>query len=84
MQYVIEIIGITRGPWTAMPALIKVKETDKIDWHFYMGLKVFQNWSNFMGKACWGLEISIKKPENSQLSNSFKEDVRGLAKLNAA
>ena len=42
-------ILLTRGPWTAMPALIEVKETDKINWHFYVHQKVIQNWGNFMG-----------------------------------
>ena len=29
----------TRGPWTAMPALIKVKETGRFNKHFYMEKK---------------------------------------------
>ena len=33
-------------------------------------------WEN----ACCVLEISTEKPENCQLSDSFKEDVRGLIK----
>ena len=38
-------------PWRAMPALIEVKETDKINWHFYVRQKVNQNWGNFMEYA---------------------------------
>ena len=48
-----------------MLALIKVKEKDKINWHFYMLQKVIQNWGIFMENACYMLDISTEKPENS-------------------
>ena len=75
----------TRGPWTwtATPALIKVKETDKINSHFYMK-KLFKTYANLRERAQCVLKISTEKPENCQLSDTFKENVRGLIKLNAA
>ena len=49
-----------------------------------MRQKVIQNWGNFMGKClpCVRLEVSTEKPENCQLSDSFKEDVCCLIKTN--
>ena len=45
----LKVYKITRGPLTAMPALIEVKETDKfID--IFMRQKVIRNGGNFMGK----------------------------------
>ena len=38
----------TRGLWTAMPALIKVKETGLINQHFYM--EFFSKMVQFYGK----------------------------------
>ena len=65
-----------------MPALIKVKETDKINSHFYM--KTFKTCAILRESAQYVLKISTEKPENCQLSDSFKENVRGLIKLNPA
>ena len=39
----------TRGPWTAIPALIKVKETDKITSHF-LHVKNYSKLLQFYGK----------------------------------
>ena len=74
--------GLTRGPRTATPAMIEVKETDKIDLHFYMQ-KLFITCPILQESAKCVLKISTEKPENCQLSDSFKENVRGLIKLNA-
>ena len=41
---------MTRGPWTATPALIKVIETVRINTYFYMQ-KIFKKLLNFMGKC---------------------------------
>ena len=66
-----ERIYITRGLWTAMPALIEVKETDKI-WHFYVRQKVIQNWGNFMGKRSLCVrDFNWKARKNCQLSESL-------------
>ena len=73
---------ITRGPRTATPALIKAKETDKINSHFYMQ-KIFKTCAILRESAQCVLKISSGKPENCQLSDSCKENVRGLIKLNA-
>ena len=73
----------TRSPWTATPALIKVKETEKISSHFYMQKKIFKTCAILWESAQFVLKISTEKPENCQLSDSFKENVRGLIKLNA-
>ena len=67
-----------------MPALIGVKknQTILID-IFTCAKKLFKTGAILWENAIGGLEISIEKPENCQLSDSFKEDVRGLIKLNA-
>ena len=39
----------TRGLWTALPALIKVKETGQINQYFYV--EKILNWRNFAGKS---------------------------------
>ena len=71
MFLVHSIMNDTRGPWIAIPALIEVKETDKIKWHFYVRQKVIQIGGNFIGKRCV-LEISTDKPEkNCQLLDSW-------------
>ena len=63
-----------------MPALIEVKETEKkiIDF-FTCAKKLFKTGVILWENARWGFKISIEKPENYQLSDNFKEDV----KLNA-
>ena len=66
-----------------MPARIEIKETDKINWHFYVRQKLFKTVAILWENARCMLEISTEKPENCQLSDSFKEDVRGFIKLNA-
>ena len=66
-----------------MPALIEVKEKDKINWHFYVCQKVIHNWGKFMENTRCVLVISTDKPGNCQISGSFKKDVRGHTKLNA-
>ena len=37
-----------------------------------MRQKVIQNWGNFMVNACWGLEISIEKPETGNFQTVLK------------
>ena len=59
-----------------MPALIEVKETDKINWHFYMHQMLFKTGVILWENAHCVLEISIEKQENGQLSYSFKEDFK--------
>ena len=58
MIYYSYILAIyyTRGPWAAMPALIKIKETGQINKYFYRQ-KNIQNWCHFTGKciACVNL-----------------------------
>ena len=56
-----------------MPALIEEKETDKINWHFYMHQKkLFKTGVILWENARCVLEISTEKPEkNCQLSESL-------------
>ena len=63
-----------------MPVLIEAKDTDKIS-HFLCVKKLFKPWVILWENA--RCEISTQKSENCQLSDSFKDDVRGLIKLNA-
>ena len=65
-----------------MPALSEAKDTEKINWHLFMRLLFKRGvilWENTFSV----FTISTEKSENCQLSDSFKEDVSGLFKLNA-
>ena len=49
-----------------MPALIEEKETDKINWHFYMHQKkLFKTGVILWENARCVLEISTEKPEKT-------------------
>ena len=45
-----------------------------------MRQKVFKTGVILWENPCCELEISTEKPENCQLSDSFKEDVKGIIK----
>ena len=60
----------TRGPWTASPALIKVKETGKVNKQLYICKNVI-NWCNFSQKCPVCVQLHIFGPEGSFTSSSL-------------
>ena len=74
----------TRGPWTAMPALIKVIETKQINKYFYMP-KIFKNWCNFIGKRTVCMpSLTFFLPKRLYFQYNFSWSRRWTIKLYSA